>query len=63
MEEVMLWLKDAEEQGSASLNWVEILMAMEEEASSEVSDAFAETIEQRSFREYVEQLHARRRAV
>ena len=36
-----------------SPDWVELLMVIEEEVSSEVTDDFAETIESRSFSEYV----------
>ena len=62
MAEVVSWLKDAESRRSTSLDWVEILMAVEEELSTETTDVFAETLEQRTFREYVEHLHAHRRA-
>lgn len=61
MADVVSWLKDARDTGSASLDWVEMLMAVDEEVSSEVTDAFAETLEQRTFREYVEHLQANRR--
>ena len=61
MAEVFSWLK--EDARGSSLDWVEILMAVEEEASSEATDAFAETLEQRTFREYLEHLHANRRGV
>lgn len=61
MAEVLSWLK--EDARASSLDWVEILMAAEEEASSESTDAFAETLEQRTFREYVEHLNANRRGV
>jgi hypothetical protein len=62
MAEVVGWLKD-ENRRSTSLDWVEIMMAVEERLSSETTDAFAETLEQRTFREYVEHLHAHRRRV
>lgn len=62
MAEVISWLKDEENRRSASLDWVEVLMAVEEEVSSETTDVFAETIEQRTFGEYVEHLHDHRRA-
>jgi hypothetical protein len=63
MSEVFSWLKDDASPRPASLDWVEMLMAVEEEVSSEATDAFAETLEQRTFREYVEHLHAHRRDV
>lgn len=62
MAEVLRWLKE-ERAGAGSLDWVELLMVIEEVVPSEVTDAFAETLEQRTFREYVEHLHANRRRV
>lgn len=63
MAEVVEWLKEAKKEGSASLDWVEVLMAAELEASSQSTDAFAENIEQRTFKEYVQHLCAQRRTV
>jgi hypothetical protein len=63
MAKVFDWLKDDQSRRGASLDWVELLMAVEYEVSSEATDAFAETLEQRTFREYVEHLHAQRRGV
>jgi hypothetical protein len=63
MSEVFSWLKDDASPRRTSLDWVEMLMAVEEEVSSEATDAFAETLEQRTFREYVEHLDAHRRDV
>ena len=63
MSKVLDWLKDDANRRNTSLDWVELLMAVEEEVSSETTDAFAETLEQRTFREYVEHLHAQRRGV
>jgi hypothetical protein len=61
MGEVLSWLEDEKRPGASSLDWVEILVATENEASSEATDAFAETLEQRTFREYVEHLYANQR--
>jgi hypothetical protein len=61
MAEVLGWMK--EDTRVASLDWVEILMVIGAEVSSESTDAFAETLEHRTFREYVEHLHANRRVV
>jgi acyl carrier protein len=44
-----------------SLDWVELVMAMEEEIGCDLTDDFAETFEQRTFRELVEHLYANRR--
>jgi hypothetical protein len=63
MVEVLAWLKDDANRRSTSLDWVEILMAVEKEVSSEATDAFAETLERRTFREYMEHLHDQRRGV
>jgi hypothetical protein len=61
MGQVLSWLEDEKRSGASSLDWVEILVATQDEASSEATDAFAETLEQRTFREYVEHLYANQR--
>jgi hypothetical protein len=63
MGEVFSWLTDDASSRRTSVDWVEMLMAVEEEVSSESTDAFAKTLEQRTFREYVDHLHAHRRDV
>jgi hypothetical protein len=57
---VLSWLKAAP-RGFSGLDWVELLMALEAEASSEVTDEFAEKIETRTFADYVSHLAARKR--
>lgn len=59
MATVLGWLKVAPRRFSDP-DWVELLMAIEAEVSSEISDAFAETIEHRTFREYIGHLVAQR---
>lgn len=59
--DVFTWLKG--EARRTSLDWVEVFMAVEEEVSSQTTDAFAQTLEQRTFLEYVEHLYANRRVV
>jgi hypothetical protein len=63
MADIVCWIKDSTGSPGASLDWVETLMAVEEGVSSEVTDEFAETLEQRTFGEYLEHLHARRLGV
>ena len=60
MSTVLAWLKAAPK-GFCSPDWVELLMVIEEEVSSEVTDDFAETIESRSFSEYVAHLVSQKR--
>ena len=60
MSTVLTWLKEAPS-GLCSPDWVELLMAIELEVSSEVSDDFAETIESRRFSEYVAHLVSQKR--
>ena len=55
MATVMSWLKETQ-RGVFSPDWVEILMAVELESKSEVTDAFAEALETRTFGEYIEHL-------
>ena len=57
---ILFWLKAAP-RGLADPNWVELLMAIESEVSSELTDTFAETLETRTFSEYVTHLVARKR--
>ena len=63
MSDVVQWLKSPPANRSASLDWIEILMAVDERVSSEVEDDFAEALERHTFGEYLEHLHARRRGV
>jgi acyl carrier protein len=58
MEELLQWVKES---GRSSLDWVELIMFIEEELPSEVSDEFAESLELRTFRDFVEHLHSRRK--
>ena len=60
MSVVISWLKTAP-RGLTEPDWVELLMAIEEEVASEASDEFAETLESRSFAEYVAHLAAKKR--
>ena len=60
MSTVLAWLKAAPN-GLCSPDWVELLMVIEEEVSSEVTDDFAETIESRNFSEYVAHLVSQKR--
>jgi hypothetical protein len=60
MRTVMNWLKSAPHD-FGSPDWVELFMLIEGEVSSEVTDSFAETIESRSFAEYVAHLVAQKR--
>jgi hypothetical protein len=60
MSTVLAWLKAAPN-GHCSADWVELLMVIENEVSSEVTDEFAETIESRSFSEYVAHLVSQKR--
>jgi hypothetical protein len=63
MADIVCWLKESTGSLGASLDWVETLMAAEERVSSASTDEFAETLERRSFGEYLEHLHAHRRGV
>jgi hypothetical protein len=63
MADIVQWLKDSTRSGRASLDWVEVLMEVEERASCELTDAFAETLERRTFGEYLEHLYAHRLGV
>ena len=60
MATVLSWLKSAPH-SLMDPDWVELLMAIEAEVSSEVSAEFAETIESRTFAEYVSHLVAKKR--
>jgi hypothetical protein len=60
METVLSWVKAAPHRFSDP-NWVELLMAIELEVSSELTDEFAETLEARTFAEYVSHLASRKR--
>jgi acyl carrier protein len=62
MREITAWLQEAKDSGLASLEMVELLMLIEEETRCDLTDEFAETLEQRTFGEYVSHLHAHRRA-
>lgn len=55
MTTVLSWIKSAP-RGFLEANWVETLMAVEEEVWSAVTDTFAETLETRTFGEYVHHL-------
>jgi len=57
---VLSWLKAAP-RGSNDPNWVELLMAIESEVSGELTDDFAETLETRTFSEYVSHLVSQKR--
>ena len=57
---VLSWLKAAP-RGFADPDWVELLMAIESEVSSELTDPFAETLETRTFSEYVAHLVSQKR--
>ena len=57
---VLSWLKAAP-RGFYTPDWVEILMAIESEVSSELTDTFAETLESRTFSEYVAHLVSQKR--
>jgi hypothetical protein len=60
MATVLGWLKSAPH-GFMDPDWVELLMAIEAEVSSEVTDEFAETLESRTFAEYVSHLVDKKR--
>jgi hypothetical protein len=60
MSTVLAWLKETPS-GLCSPDWVELLMAIELEVSSEVTDDFAETLESRRFSEYVAHLVSQKR--
>src|SRR6185295_6071896 len=60
MSTVIAWLKEAPS-GLCSPDWVELLMAIEIEVNSEVTDDFAETLESRKFSEYVAHLVSQKR--
>jgi uncharacterized protein (DUF2384 family) len=57
---VLSWLKAAPRSFSDP-DWVELLMAIEAEVSSEATDDFAESLEARTFAEYVAHLVSQRR--
>jgi hypothetical protein len=57
---VLSWLKSAPH-SFADSSWVELLIAIESEVSSEATDKFAELLEARTFREYVAHLVSRKR--
>lgn len=61
MADVVSWLKEEASAIRSSPDWVEALIAIEEETSCDVTVAFPEFMEERSFREFVEHLHAHRR--
>ena len=60
MSVVLCWLKAAP-RGLTDPDWVELLMAIEADVASESSDEFAETLESRSFGEYVAHLASKKR--
>jgi hypothetical protein len=60
MSTILAWLK-ASPSDFSSPNWVELLMVIEDEVSSEVTDDFAETLESRSFSEYIAHLVSQKR--
>jgi len=57
---VIAWLKAAP-RSFADPDWVELLMAIESEVSSEATDDFAESLEARTFGEYVAHLVSQKR--
>jgi len=57
---VLEWLKSARH-GFKDPDWVELLMAIEAEVSSDVTDEFAESLELRTFEKYVSHLVAKKR--
>ena len=57
---VLAWLEAAPRSFSGP-DWVELLMAIEAEVSSEAADDFAESLETRTFAEYVAHLVSRKR--
>jgi hypothetical protein len=57
---VLSWLKAAPRNFSDP-DWVELLMAIEAEVSSEATDDFAESLEARTFAEYVTHLVSQKR--
>jgi hypothetical protein len=60
MNVVLSWLKAAPRSFSDP-DWVELLMAIEAEVSSEATDDFAESLEARTFAEYVAHLVSQKR--
>jgi hypothetical protein len=60
MSVVLSWLKVAP-RSFTDPDWVELLMAIEAEVSSEATDNFAESLEARTFAEYVAHLASRKR--
>ncbi len=57
---VLSWLKAAPRSFSDP-DWVELLMAIEAQVSSEATDDFAESLEARTFQEYVAHLVSQKR--
>jgi acyl carrier protein len=62
MREIIAWFQESKNSGLASLEMVELFMLIEEELRCDLTDEFAETLEQRTFGEYVSHLHAHGRA-
>jgi acyl carrier protein len=63
MSELVGWMNDADSGGgSASLDQVELIMAIEVELESDITDEFAEHFEEQTFRQVVAHLAARTKA-
>jgi hypothetical protein len=61
MGEILRWLKDQTSVLTSSLDWVELMMMIEEQMGTEITDEFAERLEEHAFREFVVHLVGNRR--
>lgn len=62
MSEVLGWFEERRKLLNSSLDWVELIMSLEEIVQSEVSDEFAERFADHTLHELVVHLDAKRKA-
>jgi hypothetical protein len=60
--EIQRWLYARKDAFRSSLDWVEFFMILEDIVESEISDAFAENLEEHTFRELVVHLQRNRKS-